>query len=106
MVSELLLTHYDHTLPIVVASDASKDGIGATICHIFPNKKEKVIEHASTCSRTTAKLRKKLWRLVRGPRTEIYTAHGPQAIAGHLRLQERHPHLCRQPTPKMMFSHA
>lgn len=47
LLSDLALTHYDPKLPIVVAADASKDGIGAVISHIFPDKSEKVVEHAS-----------------------------------------------------------
>nr|CAD2180044.1 unnamed protein product [Meloidogyne enterolobii] len=53
MLSDLLLTHYDPKLPIIVAADASKDGIGSTISHVFPDKTKKVIEHAS-CTLTAA----------------------------------------------------
>ncbi|CAH8430770.1 unnamed protein product [Dicrocoelium dendriticum] len=45
--SDLLLTHFNPELEIVVAADASDYGIGAVISHIFPNGSEKAVAHAA-----------------------------------------------------------
>ncbi|XP_065074578.1 uncharacterized protein K02A2.6-like [Ochlerotatus camptorhynchus] len=45
--SDMLLTHYDPKLPIIVAADASSTGIGAVIFHEFSNGYLKAIQHAS-----------------------------------------------------------
>ena len=42
-----LLTHYDPSTDITVVSDASDNGVGAVISHIFPDRSEKAIAHSS-----------------------------------------------------------
>ncbi|CAH8646648.1 unnamed protein product [Schistosoma bovis] len=55
LTSNLLFLHYNPSLPIVVASDASNYGVGAAISHVFPNGSEKAISHASRSLTTTKK---------------------------------------------------
>ncbi|KFD67385.1 hypothetical protein M514_20421 [Trichuris suis] len=45
--SNLLLTHFDPAVDVVVAADASNNGLGAVIFHRFPDRTEKPIAHAS-----------------------------------------------------------
>ncbi|XP_058828493.1 uncharacterized protein K02A2.6-like [Topomyia yanbarensis] len=45
--SDLLLTHYNPKLEVIVSADASSVGLGATICHRFPDGSLKVVQHAS-----------------------------------------------------------
>ncbi|XP_062556963.1 uncharacterized protein K02A2.6-like [Armigeres subalbatus] len=45
--SNLLLTHYDPSLDIIVAADALQSGIGACLLHRFPYGSLKAVAHAS-----------------------------------------------------------
>lgn len=47
LTSDLLLTHYNPALEIIVSADASSIGLGATISHRFPDGSIKVVQHAS-----------------------------------------------------------
>ena len=46
LTSDLSLTHYDPTLDIIVASDASSYSIGACILHKLPDGSRKAVAHA------------------------------------------------------------
>lgn len=41
------MTHYNPSLTIIVAADASNCGIGAVTSHTFPNGAQKAVAHAS-----------------------------------------------------------
>ena len=47
LTSDLSLTHYNPTLDIIVASDASSHGIGACILYKLPDGSRKTVAHAS-----------------------------------------------------------
>jgi hypothetical protein len=51
----LLLTHFDPLLEVIVTADASEQGLGAVIQHLWPNGSVKAIAQASCSLKPAAK---------------------------------------------------
>ena len=47
IVSEVVLVHFNHDLPITLTCDASNHGVGAVLAHVFPDGTERPIAFAS-----------------------------------------------------------
>lgn len=45
--SDLLLTHYDPDLPIIVSADSSQHAVGAVLLHEYPDATQKAVMHIS-----------------------------------------------------------
>jgi hypothetical protein len=65
LLSKTVLTHYDTTLELVLACDASPKGIGAVLSHRFPDKLESLLPSRLGClvkvSRGILSWIRKLW---------------------------------------------
>ncbi|XP_055614964.1 uncharacterized protein K02A2.6-like [Toxorhynchites rutilus septentrionalis] len=62
MQSEKILAHYDTTLPLLLATDASPYGVGAVLSHVFPDGSERPIQYASQTLNSTQQAYKQVDR--------------------------------------------
>lgn len=92
--SDLLLTHYNPALEIIVSADASSIGLGATISHRFPDGSVKVVQHAS---RALAPAERNYSQIDREGLAIIFaiTKFHRMVFGRHFRLQTDHAPLLR-----------
>ncbi|XP_058828320.1 uncharacterized protein K02A2.6-like [Topomyia yanbarensis] len=62
MQSNSFLVHYDPTLPLVLATDASPYGVGAVLSHVYPDGSERPIQYASQTLNATQQAYKQVDR--------------------------------------------
>lgn len=89
--SDLLLAHFNPSMPVKVSADASNNGIGACISHVYQDGTEKAIAHASRTLTETEKrysqiekeglalvfATKKFHRYIYGRKFQLVTDHKP-----------------------------
>lgn len=99
--SQLMFTHYDPSVPVVVAADACNTGIGAVILHEYPNGNRKAIYHSSRtlteAERYYSQIEKEALALIFAVTKlqtnfwkEIYSGDRPSSSIIHLRKQKGH----------------
>jgi len=100
------LVHFDPTLPITLATDASPYGIGAVLSHVYPDGTERVIQYASQTLSNTQKSYsqidketyaiifgiKKFYQFLHGGSFTLITDHRPlvQIFAPNVMIYEGH----------------
>ncbi|VDL58382.1 unnamed protein product [Hymenolepis diminuta] len=98
---ELLLTHYNPSLSIVIAADAPGYGMWAVIYHIFPNGSEKVITHISRVPTPTekncGKIEKKASTIIYAVKNSM-TPNKPEAFVISIWLKKMSPSLFSNPS--------
>ena len=74
IISASVLTHYDPTLPITLAADASAYGVGAVISHVLSDNTVAFASHTLTTNEQNyAQLEKEALALILGSRNFIDT---------------------------------